>query len=54
MYRLGFSSVYAEANIMKRIFPEMFAKMPMPGKDAFPKPAADAPDLRVFMIKGTK
>lgn len=52
MYRLGFSSVYAEANITARIFPDMFRNMPAPG--GFPQADKNAPDTRVFMVKGVK
>ena len=51
MYRLGFGSVYAEANINARLFPEMMKHMPDAGilhKDE------NAPDTRIFMVKGVK
>lgn len=52
MYRLGFSSVYAEANINARLFPQMFGGAKAPG--GFPKSDENAPDTRVFMVKGVK
>jgi len=52
MYFLGFSSVHAEANINARLFPEMFRNTPAPA--GFPKPDENAPDTRVFMVRGVK
>ena len=54
MLRLGFSEVSATPNVMVKIFPEM-AKIEWPRNENNPFTAdKDAPDTRIFMVKGIK
>lgn len=54
MYRLGFSSVYAERNINARLFPEMVKMMENSGHKEMFKMPDNAPDTAIFMVKGIK
>ena len=53
MLRLGFTQVSATVNYMTRIFPNMPKMEPPKGERPF-EPDPDAPDTRIFMVKGVK
>jgi ubiquinone/menaquinone biosynthesis C-methylase UbiE len=53
MLRLGFREVTARANYMEVVFPNMPKWEPPAGEKTF-EPDEDAPDTRIFMVKGVK
>ena len=53
MLRLGFQEVTARANFMELVFPNAPKWEPPAGEKPF-EPDADAPDTRIFMVKGIK
>lgn len=53
MLRLGFKEVGARANFMEVVFPDMPKKDPFGGEKPF-ELDENAPDTRIFMVKGIK